>query len=302
VGHARHFDVLHAHSYHQLPALLAGLTAGRRPLVFTAHYHGTGHTPARAALHRLYRPCGRLLVRRADALVAVSEAEARLLTADFGGHTAYKVTVIPNGVCRRAASVPFDIPGRVVLVVGRLEPYKRVDLLLSAVPHLPEDVRLVVVGDGPARRMLAAQAAELGVAGRVTLTGRVSDEELGRWRATASAFASASMHEAFGLTLADALVSGLPAVVSAIPAHREVVALAGERLRCSLVESADPACYATCISTALRLGPAAASCQLPDWVEVAGRTLALYERLIAVPRFERRAGAPPATRAEAPAK
>ena len=292
ISHGRHFDVVHAHSYHQLPALLAGLTAGRCPLVFTPHYHGTGHTPLRAALHRIYRPVGHLLVRRADALVAVSVAEARLLTADFGRSAAAKVTVIPNGVRREPAAAPFDIRGRVVLAVGRLEPYKGTDLLISAVPHLPDDVRLLVVGDGPARRVLAAQAAALGIADRLILAGRIGDDELARWRATASVFASASAHEAFGLTLADALVSGLPAVVSAIPAHREVVALAGPGARGLLVEGKDPETYAAQISAALNLPTAVGPCSLPDWAEVAGRTLALYERLVTAPGSVRRAVTP----------
>jgi glycosyltransferase involved in cell wall biosynthesis len=45
------FDVLHVHGYHSsVPAM--GALADIRPMVFTPHYHGTGHSPLRKALHR----------------------------------------------------------------------------------------------------------------------------------------------------------------------------------------------------------------------------------------------------------
>ena len=46
------------------------------PLVFTPHYHGTGHTPFRTFLHRLYRGAG-ATVRAAHAIICVSHARTR---------------------------------------------------------------------------------------------------------------------------------------------------------------------------------------------------------------------------------
>ena len=61
----------------------------------------------------------------------------------------------------------------------------------------------------------------------MTFTGRADEESLGRWWASASLYATASLHEAFGIGLAEALVAGLPVVASGIPAHREVIRRAG---------------------------------------------------------------------------
>ena len=60
LANARRFAVLHAHSYHTpvaLSAAIAGLVR-RVPLVLTPHYHGTGHSWFRSALHRPYRLFG----------------------------------------------------------------------------------------------------------------------------------------------------------------------------------------------------------------------------------------------------
>jgi len=45
------YGIIHAHSYHALPALFAALAKGGRRLIFTPHYHSEGHTIIRDLLH-----------------------------------------------------------------------------------------------------------------------------------------------------------------------------------------------------------------------------------------------------------
>lgn len=232
---ARTADVVHAHGYHALPALASMLSAGRTPGVLTLHYHGTGHTALRARLHTLYRPVGAAMVHRAAALIAVSQAERTLIGQHFGDVAFQRAVVIPNGVRSDPAARPYATSGSVVLTIGRLERYKRVDLLIRAMALLPTEARLVVVGDGPARPDLTKLADALALSERVTFLGRVDASELSRWRATASVFATASAHEAFGITFAEALAAGLPAVASDLPSHRE---LAGSAQHARIVPGA----------------------------------------------------------------
>ncbi len=155
--HAGDFDLIHAHNYHNLTGQ-AALSRGRprRPLVFTPHYHGTGHTRLAAVLHQLYRPVGARLFRGADTVVCVSSAERDLVVAKFPA-AAGKVTVIPNGI-GPAREVPAGGHAGerepVVLAIGRLERYKNVDLIIKAFGELPGPARLVIVGDGPDRPRL----------------------------------------------------------------------------------------------------------------------------------------------------
>jgi glycosyltransferase involved in cell wall biosynthesis len=125
---------------------------------------------------------------------------------------------------------PYPGESNVVLTVARQEPYKRTDVLIRAVAELRDrgvPARLVVVGQGSGLAAYRELATALRANDVVTFTGPVDDESLGRWWASASLYATASLHEAFGLCLGEALIAGLPVVASGIAAHREVVLRAG---------------------------------------------------------------------------
>jgi glycosyltransferase involved in cell wall biosynthesis len=273
---ARHagarFDVVHAHGYHALPALAA--VAARRPaVVFTPHYHGDGHTPAARALHRVYRPFGRLLFRRADAVIAVSHAERRLVERDFP-RVAGRLRVIPNGVDAGpiVAAAPYPRQAPTVVSVGRLEAYKRVDALVDAVARLA-GVELVVIGDGPARPALERRVAAAGLASRVHVLGRVPDAELHRWLRSADVVASLSLHEAFGITLLEGAAAGARVLASRIPAHEEVAAALPGTALVPVEAGADA--VAEALVGAIRAGRGAAV-PVPSWDDVTARTTAVY--------------------------
>jgi glycosyltransferase involved in cell wall biosynthesis len=279
-SHVADFDLVHVHSYHTLvghAAVGSGL-----PIVFTPHYHGTGHTPLRVVLHRLYRPAGARLFRASDAVICVSDAERDLVMKDFPG-AAGKVGTIPNGtdpkpLMRNEVSVVLREP--VVLTVGRLERYKNVDLIITAFRALPFPAILVVVGDGPDRSRLE-RYAEAGEPGwPVNFTGRISDSKLDQLFAQAKVVTSASDHEAFGLSLAEGLASGNRVVASAIPAHVELARLAGMDAPVKLVDPRDSGQFTDLLAAALRAGPVSTGdLKLPSWTEVIADTRDLYSRV-----------------------
>jgi phosphatidylinositol alpha 1,6-mannosyltransferase len=96
---------------------------------------------------------------------------------------------------------------RVLLYVGRLAPEKRVDLLADALLGLP-NVRLVIVGDGPARSDLERRMADL----PVHFTGYLRGDDLATAYASANAFVFPSPTETFGQVVQEAMSSGLPVV------------------------------------------------------------------------------------------
>lgn len=259
-------DVVHVHSYHALVALIAAVVTSK-PLVATLYYHGGGHTVWRRRLHRLYRPLGCFLVKRCQQVIAVSGSEATLLERDFSKQLAAPPMVVPNGTDTPVVAVPHTSDVPVVLSVCRLEPYKRVDVLVEARRVASQPWRLVVVGDGPSREELTDRQVP-----GVEFLGRIGDHELARWWSTAQMVVSASEEESFGLTVAQALNSGVHCVVSNIPAHRELVDLAG----CGhVVDGDDPRRWAGTIETVLDL-PRPAAAAFPDWKEVAASTVSVY--------------------------
>lgn len=294
---SKRFDVLWVHNYH---APLAWLVAEQAdaPLVFTPHYHGVGHTPLRRALHRGWRLAGRRLMAASRRIVVDTDAEAGLVLRDFPHQVPReKITVVPLAVADPVRGrQPYPGESNVVLTVARQEPYKRTDLLVRAVVELRNrgvPARLVVVGDGSGMAAYRELAAGLGAEDAVTFTGAVDDETLGRWWATASLYATASRQEAYGIGLAEALLAGLPVVASDIPAHREVVRLAGPGAAARLCPPDTPdiiaaSLYADAMAQLLSApgscGERAARCSLPSADQMADQLLATLTSVAALSR------------------
>lgn len=95
-----------------------------------------------------------------------------------------------------------------MLFAGRLIEDKRVDLLLDAFNTVADDYTLGIVGDGPKRADLEAQAEGLNSADRITFTGFLEEysDVLAQMRA-ARIFASPSTREGFGITAAEAMAA-----------------------------------------------------------------------------------------------
>lgn len=273
----KRYDVFHVHGYHSAAPLTAAL-AGVSPIIFTPHYHGTGHSAFRAALHRPYRLVGKGIIARCGQIICVSQAEADLLVAHFPAAKG-RVQVIPNGVDRDriSAAAPFPDAGRVVVTGGRLQSYKHVDRIIEAIALTSPELRLVVTGDGPERPRLEALAAQRRVLDRVTFVGSVDTGTLYRWYATAQVFCSMSTNEAMPVTILEMLAAGARIVASDIPAHRDIRACTGGPI--TLVPpQASPATLAAALNAADQ-GPVGADMWIPTWDEVTAKTALVYEDL-----------------------
>jgi glycosyltransferase involved in cell wall biosynthesis len=93
------------------------------------------------------------------------------------------------------------------VVVSRLVPYKRVDLVVEAFRRMP-DRRLIVVGDGPERETVARLAAH---APNVEMRGKVGNDEVLRLMQAARAFVFAA-EEDFGIAMVEAQACGTPLI------------------------------------------------------------------------------------------
>jgi glycosyltransferase involved in cell wall biosynthesis len=223
------YDVIHAHSYHALPAFFASLGRHSGKFVFTPHYHRRGHTVFRDLLHKPYRILGRIIFSRADSIICVSEYEKRLVESDF--EVAAKTVKIPNGInlkefedLRQPGKNSNRKAGRekILLYVGRLEEYKGVQYVIQSLPEL-QDFRLKIVGKGPYEAELRNMVKSLGVERRVEWLKELSRKELLKCYADADIFLMLSSHEAYGITVAEALAAGTPCIVAKGSALEEFV-------------------------------------------------------------------------------
>ncbi len=114
---------------------------------------------------------------------------------------------------------------RVLAFTGRLVPHKGLDALLRALPLLPPDVALLVIGQGPRLDALVASARRMNVEHRVRFCPGVSDTDLPSFLRLAEMFVFPSENrlEGFGLAVAEAMAVGLPVVIADLPGVREVI-------------------------------------------------------------------------------
>ena len=213
-------DIIDAHNIHAFPASAAAFCrSGREKLLLTPHYHGEAHTPVRRMLFSGYRRLAKFMVQRCDYIVCVSESERQLFERDYP-RSAMTTATIPNGVdyaeLNRYSWKP-RTENNTLLYVGRLEKYKNVGILLEACHILKKSfsqiVRLVIVGSGPYEAALHDLAAKLDIQDTVSWVRSASRDELLRNYERTSAFVMLSEHEAYSLTVADAIALGVPAVV-----------------------------------------------------------------------------------------
>lgn len=266
------FDVVHAHSYHAFPAYYAALGKGTNKLIFTAHYHGTGHTFFRKILLGPYRFLGKKIFEKADRVICVSNYERKLVTKHFKIEED-KIILVPNGFnLEEFKYLKKKTAQRIILYVGRLEKYKGVHHLIKAMPKLDPDIVLEIVGKGPYRNNLIKMASKLGLERRVRFLHDLSREELLQKYAEADLFALLSQHEAYGICVGEALASGTPCIVANTSALTEWI----DNQNCFGIEqpiNSDE--LASSISRTI--GRSVKDVKLPDWNETADKLAKLYE-------------------------
>ncbi len=202
------------------------------PLLFPDHAPRSKKT----RLFPLYRWLMLQIGRRADLIIAVSESTRRDVIRELriSPDRERRVVSIPEGVD------PFFVPGppasgraeKVILYVGRRDPYKNVPRLVEALAGVRArgiPARLRVIGPPDPRYPEAPSlAARLRLESQVDWIGYVTPDQLRREYQTADVFCLPSRYEGFGLTVLEAMACGAPVVCSNVGSLPEV---AGEAAR-----------------------------------------------------------------------
>lgn len=209
-------------SWHSLAPVLLAKTLGKPSIVVvggydTANVPEAGYGAMRGGLPRLIT---RAIIRHATHLIVNSQAARQEAIANAGADPS-KINVIFHGL-RPLPTGPLQREP-IALTVGNVwrENLLRKGLLpfVQSAAHLPE-VRFVLVG---AWRDDSINELKIIATPNVEFTGWVSDEELVGWYQRASVYVQASLHEGFGLSVAEAMTAGCIPVVSDAGALPEVV-------------------------------------------------------------------------------
>ena len=217
-----------------------------------------------------YRGAQHLKWRHAKFAITVTERLKREVLDAVPTARADRIHVAPMGVDlqRFKRSTPYQppSPGRPVRIVscGRLHPNKGHQELIRAVARLRSegiDASLTILGDGPARAMLAGVIRDLSVTDAVNLAGAVDEGRVRDELEQAHVFALGSYDEAIGVATMEAMAMELPVVVTDVGGVAELV---GEGVHGRLVAPRDSVAIAEAIShlisesaNAIRMGHSA---------------------------------------------
>lgn len=217
------FDIVHGHDYHAFPLFFSRYGNGKKFIV-TPHYHRYGVTTFHNFLIRLYRPFGKKIFQDADSVITCSNYEKDMVIEDFQIEST-KIAVIPNGVNLKEfrGLEKLEREHKTILCVARLEEFKGVQYAIEALPLLEESVRLEIVGRGPYKARLTNLAKKLGVAHRIDFYQDLRGRELINRYVNADLFVLLSRYDSFGITVAEALASQTPCIVSNTSALKEWV-------------------------------------------------------------------------------
>jgi glycosyltransferase involved in cell wall biosynthesis len=214
------FNLVHVHGIWSVPSWLAIDICRKRRVPYVISPRGMldqgslGHHRLRKALW--YRLWEKGNLRRAAFLHATSTCEAESIQRL---HLGPETLVIPNGVddppgSRSDFRARWGLPERARLVtfLGRLHPTKRLDLLVEAFrrvqPAIPDSI-LVLAG-----RPDGLDPRSLGMGPKMRWVGELDEDEKWGLLAESSVLVMCSDSESFGMSVLEALASGVPVVVT----------------------------------------------------------------------------------------
>jgi glycosyltransferase involved in cell wall biosynthesis len=236
----------------------------------------------------------RRTLKEADLIIAISECTKRDII-HYGHVPEEKIRLVYQSCstwfkqhvgddqCQKV-NARYELPNRYVIHVGTIEERKNILLAVQALPLLPEDLHLVVVGrQKPYAQQVLSEARRLGVDTRLHLLQGVPNADLPALYQMAEACVYPSRYEGFGIPIIEAIQSGLP-----------VVACTGSCLEeaggpsCLYVSPDDPEALASALLQVLKgaEGREARILQSQEYVrrfegtDVASQVLAIYEELL----------------------
>lgn len=210
-AHRIEADIAHVHSPYPFGELANYFWGRARATVLTYH----SDIVRQRMMGALYTPMLNRVLARVNTIIATSPNY--ITSSPVLSRWQSKCVVVP------LASPPIpaiqrdqpilDRTGQELLFAGKLRYYKGVNYLLEAMPFLPQ-AHLTIVGSGPMEQEWKHLAETLGITGRVTWAGQVSDAELTAYYQACDIFVlpCSERSEAFGAVQLEAMAAGKPVI------------------------------------------------------------------------------------------
>lgn len=236
INEGEEFDVVHAHDWLTCYAAKTIKNSHKIPLTATIHATEAGRN---SGIHnedqRYVNDTEWLLTYEADQVIVNSNFMNKDTQRLFN-MTQEKVKTIPNGIdldkfegfdrdyaFRRNYAADNE---KIILTLGRIVQEKGIQHLIAAMPKIMKyynDVKLVIGGKGPKMDDLKRLVKDLGIENKVYFAGFISGDDLQRMYKSADVSVFPSTYEPFGIVALEAMLAGIPTVVSDIGGLDEIV-------------------------------------------------------------------------------
>lgn len=230
------FDVIHAHDWLVTYAAKSLKNAYDIPIVATIHATEAGRN---SGIHdetqRYINDTEWLLTYEATEVIVNSNYMKNEIQILFG-LPFDKINVIPNGInLSNFTGIERDYDFRrqyamdnekIILYVGRLVYEKGVQHLIAAMPKILSnynDAKLIIAGRGGMMDELRAEASNLGLNDKIYFTGYLNSKQVQKMYKCADVAVFPSTYEPFGIVALEAMLAGVPTVVSDVGGLDEIV-------------------------------------------------------------------------------
>lgn len=227
--HFRNYDVVHVHLFPSIywASLAKMMGFLKTKLVYTEH-----STNNRRRDNLLMGFADKLLYRPYSKIITIADEVDQTLKKHLG-FPANRFVLIPNGIDLSAIENAqpyaktdfFGADDKILIQVSNFRYPKDQQTVIKSLIHLPENVKLILVGIGPEKADCAALAENLGLQDRVIFTGVRMD--VPRLLKTADVVLLSSHYEGLSLSAIEAMASGRPFVASDAPGLGNFAKVAG---------------------------------------------------------------------------
>ena len=299
------FDVIHAHDWLVTYAAKSLKNAYDIPIVATIHATEAGRN---SGIHdetqRYINDTEWLLTYEATEVIVNSNYMKNEIQRLFG-LPFDKINVIPNGInLSNFTGIERDYDFRrqyamdnekIILYVGRLVYEKGVQHLIAAMPKILSnynDAKLIIAGRGGMMDELRAEASNLGLNDKIYFTGYLNSKQVQKMYKCADVAVFPSTYEPFGIVALEAMLAGVPTVVSDVGGLDEIVTHGVDGMKSyanSIADSVTALLYDHQLATNVSKKAKQKVKDQFNWEKIAQDTHFTYEKAICQTMAERQA-------------
>jgi glycosyltransferase involved in cell wall biosynthesis len=179
---------------------------------------------------RLQKIFDQYVLKKVDVIISPSNHTASKLM-DYFDVDPSKVVIFPEGIDPNIFNLDvkpclIDTNNYTVISTRRHYPVYNIKLLIESIPYVLEEVqnvKFIILGDGPENEKLRDLSAKIGVKDNIMFVGSVDHHDIPKWLTSSNIYVSTTLSDSLGLSNLEAMACGVFPIVTDIPAVREYI-------------------------------------------------------------------------------